>query len=92
MLLGRVLNGEAAVNTATRSATINIPANDDPFGVVQFNQSSIFVEERDVDYFIRIPIKRTRGLFGTIRVFYRFSHYLFFIVCNVVHINAIIHR
>ena len=78
MQLGRVLKGKAAVNTATRSATINIPANDDPYGVVQFNQSSIFVEERDVDYFIHIPIKRTRGLFGTIRVFYRFFDSLFF--------------
>ena len=75
MVLGRVSNGKVTVDALTRSATINIPANDDPYGVVQFSQSSIIVEERDVDYFIRIPITRTRGLFGTIRVFYRLLNY-----------------
>ena len=80
MVLGTVSNGKVVVNRATREAKINIPANDDPYGVVQFNQSSIMVEERDVNYFVNIPITRTRGLFGSIRIIYRFLNCFFLII------------
>ena len=77
-MLGTISNGNAAIDMTTRSATINIPANDDPYGIIQFNQSSMMVEERDVDYFVHIPVTRTKGFFRSIRVTYRFLFYIAF--------------
>ena len=72
MYLQYVSNGKASINEAAREATIDIPPNDDPYGVVQFAQSTISVLEKETDYYIDLPVERTRGLFGSIKINHRF--------------------
>eukprot|EP00794_Sanderia_malayensis_P009868 gene9868-10878_t len=69
--LESVSNGQAVIDNATSRAVVNILPNDDAYGVVQFIQSALTVKEAVNDSIVYLNATRTKGLFGTIKVFYR---------------------
>ncbi|XP_047139693.1 adhesion G-protein coupled receptor V1 isoform X1 [Hydra vulgaris] len=51
---------------------VEIPENDDPYGLLVFDQSLVVIEE-DQDAFVNVYINRTRGSFGNISVFWKIN-------------------
>ena len=53
------------------TATINIPANDNPYGTVQFVGVNYHAREGENSSFVELNVQRYGGMFGDLKVFYR---------------------
>ena len=51
---------------------VTILPNDNPYGVVMFSQQSVFVNEELNDTYVLLSLRRSGGLFGTLKVYYRY--------------------
>ena len=65
--------GKASINEKKSRVSLTILPNDNPHGVIQFTQQKLSVNEEENSVNVTLQIKRSDGLYGMLRVYYRYN-------------------